>query len=96
MSNTNHIVTKPEDLKKFLYGWLDARLNHLSTTGKPLSRAQLADFLDVSAATITEWMKKGLPHRRLYGRVYFLKEEVMAAMPTIVRSSQSDNQNNPS
>jgi len=27
-------------------------------------------------------MKKGLPYKRMNGRVYFIKEEVMAAMPT--------------
>ena len=89
MSEINFIITQQEDLKKLLNDWLN---DQLKSHSKPLSRAELADFLDVSTVTITEWVKKGLPHHRLYGRVYFLKEEVMAAMPTIIRN----NQNNPS
>jgi hypothetical protein len=92
MSEINFIITKQEDLKKLLNDWLKDQLKNHS---KPLSRAELADFLDVSTVTITEWIKKGLPHHRLNGRVYFLKEEVMAAMPTIIRT-QSDDKNNPS
>jgi hypothetical protein len=92
MSEVNFIITKPEDLRNLLYGWMNERIKSHS---KPLTRAELADFLDVSTVTITEWMKKGLPHHRLYGRVYFLKEEVMAAMPTVIRNNPSSNQNNP-
>ena len=91
MSEINLIITKPEDLKQLLNGWMDDRIKHHS---KPLSRAELAEFLDVSTVTITEWMKRGLPHHRLYGRVYFLKEEVMAAMPTTIRNNHSNNNNN--
>jgi hypothetical protein len=87
MSEINFIITKQEDLKKLLNDWLN---DQLKSHSKPLSRAELADFLDVSTVTITEWVKKGLPHHRLYGRVYFLKEEVMAAMPTIIRNNQSN------
>ncbi len=82
MSETNFIIAQKEDLKFLLYQWLDAHPISKANSfyEKPLSRAELAEFLEVSTVTITLWMKKGLPYRRLNGRVYFIKKEVMEYM----------------
>ena len=45
-----------------------------------MSRPEIAEYLGISKVTVTDWMKKGLTYRRMHGRVYFIKEEVMAAM----------------
>jgi len=64
-----HFLHKPEDEIK-------------EPNPKPLNRAEIAEFLRVSPVTITDWMKKGLPYKRMEGRVYFIKEEVMEALPS--------------
>ena len=86
MSEINFIITKKEDLKSLIYTWLDehpiSKLKELkdNTQEKPMSRVELAEYLGISTVTVTDWMKKGLPHRRMNGRVYFIREEVMEAM----------------
>ncbi|MGY3053302.1 putative DNA-binding transcriptional regulator AlpA [Pedobacter sp. UYEF25] len=45
-----------------------------------LSKKELADELGVSLATLSDWMKKGLPFLRLHRRVYFRKSEVLKIM----------------
>lgn len=45
-----------------------------------LSRRQIAEILDISLVTLTDWMKKGFPYLRQEGRVYFLKSEVLQYM----------------
>ena len=89
MSDINFIITKKEDLKSLIYQWLDEHPHFLlkasdseEGSDKPMSRSEIAEFLGISKVTVTDWMKKGLPHRRMHGRVYFIKEEVMAAMAT--------------
>ena len=87
MSEINFIITKKEDLKSVIYEWLDehpiSKINDEdSKNEKPMSRTELADYLGISKVTVTDWMKKGLPHRRMNGRVYFIREEVMEAMNT--------------
>jgi excisionase family DNA binding protein len=74
---------------KLIYQWLDEHPHFLfkvnekeKESDKPMSRSEIAEYLGISKVTVTDWMKKGLPHRRMHGRVYFIKEEVMAAMPT--------------
>lgn len=52
---------------------------------KLLSKKELATELDVSPATLTDWMKKGLPFLRLYKRVYFKKSEVLNAMQQTIK-----------
>ena len=44
------------------------------------TRKEMAKDLDISLVTLGEWMKKGLPYRRLNGRIYFLFSEVMDYM----------------
>ena len=89
MSDINFIITKKEDLKILLYQWLDEHPHFLFHAGekekesdKPMSRTEIAEYLGISTVTVTDWMKKGLPYKRMHGRVYFIKEEVVAAMPT--------------
>jgi excisionase family DNA binding protein len=87
MSDINFIITKKEDLKSLIYQWLDEHPHFLfqasekeNESDKPMSRPEIAEYLGISKVTVTDWMKKGLPYRRMHGRVYFIKEEVMAAM----------------
>ena len=87
MSDVNFIITQKEDLKSLIYQWLDEHPHFLfqasekeKDSDKPLSRPELAEYLGISKVTVTNWMKKGLPYRRMHGRVYFIKEEVMATM----------------
>jgi hypothetical protein len=52
---------------------------------KLLSKQELAAELGVSLVTLTDWMKKGLPHLRLHKRVYFKKSEVLGAMQQTIK-----------
>ena len=89
MSEINFIIAKKEDLKTLIYQWLD---DHPISTfkpeqkdpkpEKPMSRVEIAEYLGISIVTVTDWMKKGLPYKRMNGRVYFIREEVMAALPS--------------
>ena len=45
-----------------------------------LTKKEMAEELDISLVTLTDWMKKGLPYHRLHRRIYFKKEEVMKSM----------------
>ena len=47
---------------------------------KLFTKKEMAEELDISLVTLTDWMKKGLPFLRLNKRVYFKKEEVIKAM----------------
>ena len=89
MSDINFIIAQKEDLKSLIYQWLDEHPHFLfqasekeKESDKPMSRPEIAAYLGISKVTVTDWMKKGLPYRRMHGRVYFIKEEVMAAMGT--------------
>jgi len=42
-----------------------------------LSRKEVANLLHVSLATLTNWMKRGLPFHKQRVRVYFILSEVM-------------------
>ena len=87
MSELNLIITRQEDLISLIYQWLDEHPNFAFQASekdkdqeRPMSRADLAEYLGISKVTVTDWMKKGLPYRRMHGRVFFMKDEVMAAM----------------
>jgi len=87
MSELNLIITKQEDLKTLIYQWLDEHPHFLlmaeeqnQDKDKPMSRKELAEYLGISPVTVTDWMKKGLPYRRMHGRVFFMKDEVFASM----------------
>lgn len=41
----------------------------------------MADELDISLVSLTEWMKQGrIPYMRMGKRIYFKKQEVVASM----------------
>jgi hypothetical protein len=43
-----------------------------------LSRKEVAWMFHVSLVTLHSWTKKGLPHHKQGGRVYFIRSEVLA------------------
>jgi len=47
---------------------------------KLLTKKEMAEELDISLVTLTDWMKKGLPYHRMHRRIYFIKEEVLKSM----------------
>lgn len=47
---------------------------------KLLTKKEMAEELDISLVTLTDWMKKGLPYQRLHSRIYFRKKDVFNAM----------------
>ncbi len=47
---------------------------------KLLTKKEMAEELDISLVTLTDWMKKGLPYLRLNKRIYFRRDEVLQAM----------------
>lgn len=50
-------------------------------TAKLLTKKEMADELDISLVSLTEWMKQGrIPYRRMGKRIYFNKEDVVASM----------------
>jgi len=60
----------------------DKRILHSEPEKKEklLTKKEMAEELDISLVTLTDWMKKGLPFHRLHRRVYFKKEEVLKSM----------------
>ena len=42
-----------------------------------ISREEIAKYLNISLATLTDWMKRGLPFHKQRGRVNFLRSEVL-------------------
>jgi len=53
-----------------IYQWLDEHPHFLfqdcekeNESDKPMSRAEIAEYLGISKVTVTDWMKKGLPYR---------------------------------
>jgi len=95
MNELNLIITRQEELKTLINQCLDEHSKLLSKADEkkkaeeekkgskdeqPISRKELAAYLRISTVTVTDWMKKGLPYRRMHGRVFFMKSEVMAAM----------------
>jgi len=50
-------------------------------TEKLLTKREMADELDISLVSLTEWMKQGKIHyMRMGKRIYFKKNEVVASM----------------
>lgn len=50
-------------------------------TEKLLTKKEMADELDISLVSLTEWMKQGrIPYMRMGKRIYFKKQEVVASM----------------
>ena len=86
MSKINLIITQKEELKEVIQECLDEHQisndEREEKIEKPMSRTEIAEFLGISKVTVTDWMKKGLPYKRMNGRVYFIKSEVLDAMPS--------------
>lgn len=55
---------------------------------KLLTKKEMAEELDISLVTLTDWMKKGLPYLRLNKRIYFRREEVLNAMSQSARTKR--------
>jgi excisionase family DNA binding protein len=96
MSDINFIIAQKEDLKTLIYQWLDEHpiskfkpVVEPQKPEKPMSRVELAEYLGISKITVTDWIKKGLPHRRMSGRVFFIREEVLDAMKTFNRRKKN-------
>ena len=54
-------------------------VNAAAAEGQDLiSRKEAAKMLQISLVTLHYWMKKGLPFYKQRGRVYFVKQEVLA------------------
>ncbi|WP_159637735.1 helix-turn-helix domain-containing protein [Sphingobacterium composti Ten et al. 2007 non Yoo et al. 2007] len=48
---------------------------------KLLTKKEMADELDISLVSLTDWMKQGrVPYMRLGKRIYFKKQEVINSM----------------
>src|SRR5690606_17055246 len=51
------------------------------STEKLLTKKEMADELDISLVSLTEWMKQGkIPYMRMGKRIYFKKNEVVNSM----------------
>jgi hypothetical protein len=94
MSEINLIITRQEDLKSLLLQCMEEHSKQKlvienTPIEKLMSRSETAEFLDITTVTLNDWMKKGLPYRKLNGRVYFIKEEVLEAMKTFHRRKKN-------
>ena len=67
-----------EAIKEYFEGKGSAKKTAAEETENLVSRKAMAKFLDISLVTLHDWMKRGLPFHKQRGRVYFVKEEVMA------------------
>lgn len=59
-----------------------------SSAEKLLTKREMADELDISLVSLTEWMKQGrIPYLRMGKRIYFKKQEVVASMAAFNRNN---------
>ncbi|MDB5232000.1 MAG: helix-turn-helix protein [Chitinophagaceae bacterium] len=47
-----------------------------------MNRKEAAKLLRISLVTLTDWTKRGLPHYRQRGRVYYTRTELMTYLKT--------------
>jgi excisionase family DNA binding protein len=71
-----------EELHIFISGIQSTVDNTASTLSeKLLTKKEMADELDISLVSLTEWMKQGrIPYLRMGKRIYFKKKEVVNSM----------------
>ena len=71
-----------EELHIFISGIRNTVVNTESTSSeKLLTKKEMADELDISLVSLTDWMKQGkIPYMRMGKRIYFKKQEVVASM----------------
>lgn len=59
---------------------LTTNKDHL-VSEKLLTKREMADELDISLVSLTDWMKQGrIPYLRMGKRIYFKKQEVVNSM----------------
>jgi len=94
------IITSEQDLKRCVREAIQEEMKAiLAQTSvrspaydEPLvTRKEIANYLNISLVTLTEWVRRGLPCIRKGRRVLFLKSEVLNAMknPIKVRSKST-------
>ncbi|GEM_PF-325298 len=80
-----------EELQPFISkirGFSDTERNGLPE--RLLTKREMADELDISLVSLTEWMKNGrIPYMRMGKRVYFRKREVLESMEGYNRKDSS-------
>ena len=68
-------------IKEAVHDYFQNNLSQQASTegndNELISRKEVARLLQVSLVTLTDWMKRGLPHHKQRGRVYFVRSEVM-------------------
>ncbi|MEC3880433.1 MULTISPECIES: helix-turn-helix domain-containing protein [Sphingobacteriaceae] len=71
-----------EELHIFISGIRNTVDNTESTSSeKLLTKKEMADELDISLVSLTDWMKQGkIPYMRMGKRIYFKKNEVVNSM----------------
>jgi excisionase family DNA binding protein len=74
--------TIKEELHIFISDIRNTVDNTVSTSSeKLLTKREMADELDISLVSLTEWMKQGkIPYMRMGKRIYFKKNEVVNSM----------------
>lgn len=83
-------VPNENDIKRWVKEAIKECLEDLKTEDKTnatdnesfVSRSDIADILDISLVTLTDWMKRGLPFHKQRGRVYFIRSEVIEYIKT--------------
>ena len=56
---------------------------------KLFTKREMADELDISLVSLTEWMKQGrIPYMRMGKRIYFKKQEVVNSMANFHQSKE--------
>lgn len=81
------IISSEEQLRQIVQDSINSVLENIKPQTQKeelqeplLTRQEMAKELHISLVTITDWMKKGLPYRRLNGRIYFFRSEVLESM----------------
>lgn len=71
-----------EELHIFISGIRNTVDNTEDTSSeKLLTKKEMADELDISLVSLTDWMKQGkIPYMRMGKRIYFKKNEVVNSM----------------
>ena len=66
-----------EAVKECLEGSLPKEISGIQKQETFLSRKVVAQRLEISLVTLTDWVKRGLPSHKQRGRVYFIFPEVI-------------------
>ncbi|WP_313513694.1 helix-turn-helix domain-containing protein [Sphingobacterium sp.] len=70
-----------EELNLFISTVRKTANSPIQQAEKLLTKREMADELDISLVSLTEWMKQGrIPYMRMGKRIYFKKNEVVASM----------------